>query len=255
LKGDFGKNKISLVKQLASIVAANPSIKIENIGGVSDKYNKSLVEGQAAKLVNSIGKDRSFTLQEVVDILVTVDGSVFSDFRLLIAPSYILDSIPAGRGVKALPRYLEEILRKTKRKVVLMAPFWDMSTIIDLLKCIPRTENDVEIVLMLVITGKRRLNIENVAHEIMLICPFGRIRIYLHQANIKSALNYPHAKCLVVDSTYGYLGSANFTGQGMEGHFELGVSLTQDDVTTLNDILQYLSVQSGLFKLAWDSDL
>ena len=63
--------------------------------------------------------------------------------------------------------------------------------------------------------------------------------------------SYPHAKCLVVDRSFGYLGSANFTGQGMKGHFELGVSLNSEASKTLGDLLQYLWSQTNIFTLAW----
>lgn len=66
-------------------------------------------------------------------------------------------------------------------------------------------------------------------------------------------MEYPHAKCLLVDKTLGYLGSANFTEHGMEGHFEVGIALGSKESNTLANILENLRSKTDLFNLAWDS--
>jgi len=170
-----------------------------------------------------------------------------------VAPADLLDSIPAGQRVRALPSYLEEIVRKAQREVLLLAPFWDMPTLTDLLRCAQRERMRAELVLLLVHMGRRLPPVERIVNEIQSVWPLTRIRIYVHLAHQRSYTNYPHAKCLVVDRRYGYLGSANFTGQGMKGHFEVGVCLGPEDSRTLGDILHYLWSRGGLFALAWDS--
>ena len=130
-----------------------------------------------------------------------------------------------------------------------------MKTIIDLLGCISKANKGININVLLVLIGKRRLQIENIANHLISKYPFGRIRIYVHQKTTNSSGYYPHAKCLLIDNDLGYLGSANFTTPGMAGHFELGVALSRENVKTLRYIMDHLIENSELFKLAWDQKL
>ena len=254
-QGVSGNTDENQVIQLARIIGTNPWVKLNSIIGVSPKHGRSVVESEVIKLVESIGVDRHFSLAEVTELLVSTIHESASARRLLVAPADVLDSIPAGQRVGAIPSYLEEILRKAQHEVLLLAPFWDMPTLTSLLRCAPREGVKTELVLLLVHMGTRLPRVESMVNEIQSIWPLSRLRIYVHLARQGSATNYPHAKCLVVDRSHGYLGSANFTGRGMKGHFEVGVSLDPQHSRTLSGVLQHLWSQSGLFALAWDSAL
>jgi hypothetical protein len=248
-----GNNDKNQIIELAQLIGANPWVKLNSIIGVSPRHSRSLVERQVLRLVESIGPDRHFCLAEVVELLNVMVGKSTGIERLLVAPADLLDFIPADQGVRAIPTYLEEILRKAQHEVLLLAPFWDMSTLIDLLRCVPRETTKAELVLLLGHMGRRLPRVGTIVNKVQSVWPLARIRIYIHLANRGSSTKYPHAKCLVVDRNHGYLGSANFTGAGMKGHFEVGVCLEPEDSRTLGGILQYLWSQSGLFALAWDS--
>lgn len=250
VSGNSDKNHII---QLAKIVGANPWVKLNLMIGASPKHGRSIVEREILKLVESVGVDRHFSLAEVVELLSTIVREPSNIQRLLVAPADLLEHIPTGQQVRAIPIYLEEILRKAQHEVLLLAPFWDMPTLTDLLRCVPRERVNVELVLLLVHMGRRIPHTESMVNEIQSVWPLSRIRIYLHLPDYVERTDYPHAKCLVVDRNHGYLGSANFTGRGMKGHFEVGVSLEPEDSRTLGGILQHLWSQSGLFSLAWDS--
>ena len=248
-----GNSDENQVIQLARIIGANPWIKLNSIFGTSTRHGRSVVEREVLKLAESIGVDRHFSLVEVVELLATAIRESSNIQRLLVAPDDLLEHIPTGQQVRAIPSYLEEILRKAQHEVLLLAPFWDMPTLTDLLRCVPRERVNVELVLLLVHMGRRIPPTESMANEIHSVWSLSRIRIYFHLPDQKEQTDYPHAKCLVVDRSHGYLGSANFTGRGMKGHFEVGVSLGPEDSRTLSGILQHLWSQSGLFSLAWDS--
>ena len=252
-RGASGNNDKNQILELARLIRANPWVKVNSMIGISPRYGRSVVEREVLKLVESIGPDRHFSLAEVVELLVAIARESPSIERLLVAPADLLDFIPAGQRVRAIPSYLEEILRMAHHEVLLLAPFWDMPTLIDLLRCVPREAAKPELVLLLVHMGRRLSRVESIVNEVQSVWPLTRIRIYVHLANRTSSTNYPHAKCLVVDRSHGYLGSANFTGAAMKGHFEVGVCLEPEDSRTLGGILHYLWSQSGLFALAWDS--
>lgn len=248
-----GNSDVNLILQLAQIIAANPWVRVASMTAVSKKRGRSLIERQVLRLVESIGADRQFSLAEVVQLLINVSRELPSADRLLVAPVDMLDAIPPGRRVRAIPDYLQDMLRTAQHEVLLLAPFWDMPTLVDLLRCVPQRGTEAELVLLFVHMGRRLPNLETMVNAIQSVWPSTRIRVFVHLASRSRFANYPHAKCLVVDRSHGYLGSANFTGQGMRGHFEVGVALSPSDSRTLGDILQHLWSKSGLFVLAWDS--
>jgi hypothetical protein len=232
---------------------ANPWLKFDLLDKPSMKSGRSLIERQIVSLVEQVGLDRQYSLVEVIGLLLALADNKTNGERLLVAPPEILDFVPPGKRVGAIPNYLEGIVRKAEREVLLLAPFWDMSTLMNLLRCTPLQGTKPELVLLLVHMGKRLPRVQNMADGILSAWPGMRIRIFLHLVKPNDQTSYPHAKCLVVDRSFGYLGSANFTGQGMKGHFELGMSLSLETSKTLGDLLQYLWSQTDIFALAWDS--
>jgi phosphatidylserine/phosphatidylglycerophosphate/cardiolipin synthase-like enzyme len=56
----------------------------------------------------------------------------------------------------------------------------------------------------------------------------------------KDSGDLPHAKTIIVDSKIGYLGSANFTKQGLNTRFELGVKLNQKQCVAIEKMLSIL---------------
>jgi phosphatidylserine/phosphatidylglycerophosphate/cardiolipin synthase-like enzyme len=56
----------------------------------------------------------------------------------------------------------------------------------------------------------------------------------------------PHAKLLIVDSKRGYLGSANFTKQGLTSRFEVAVELNEQQSKCVGKLLLKLE-EKGLF--------
>jgi phosphatidylserine/phosphatidylglycerophosphate/cardiolipin synthase-like enzyme len=252
-KEDSGRIDPALIIQLAHIFMANPWLKLDLLTKSAMKYGRSLAERQIISLVERIGPERQYSLAEVTNLLLAMAHSTASGERLLVAPSEVLDFVPPGKRVDTIPNHLEGIVRKAEREILLLAPFWDISTLINLLRCTAFQGMRPELVLLLVHIGNRLPNVKNIADSISSIWTGRQIRIYLHLAKPNDQASYPHAKCLVIDRSYGYLGSANFTGQGMEGHFELGVSLGPEASKTLGDLLQHLWSKTKTFTLAWDN--
>jgi hypothetical protein len=255
LKEGSGKVDPEPIIQLAQIFMANPWLKFDLLDKPSMKGGRSLIERQIISLVEQVGPDRQYSLTEVIGLLRSLQNHEANGERLLVAPPEILDLIPPGKRVDTIPNYLDGIVRKAEREVLLLAPFWDMTTLMNLLRCTSFQGTKPELVLLLVHMGKWLPHVQDIADGILSAWPGMRIRIFLHLVKSNDQTSYPHAKCLVVDRSFGYLGSANFTGQGMKGHFELGVSLGPEASKTLADLLQYLWSQTKIFTLAWDSGI
>ena len=74
------------------------------------------------------------------------------------------------------------------------------------------------------------------------------LRIYFCTSEEMDGDYLPHAKLLIVDSIKGYLGSANFTKQGLTSRFEVGVELDEQQSKTVEKLLRML-VEKGVFTL------
>lgn len=72
------------------------------------------------------------------------------------------------------------------------------------------------------------------------------LRIYFCTSEQVDGDYLPHAKLLIVDSMKGYLGSANFTKQGLTSRFEVGVELDEQQSKSVNKLLKML-VEKGVF--------
>lgn len=249
-----GNTSHNLILELARIIAANPGIQVASAPG-KKRAGRSLVQRQASKLATAIGVERRFTLAELVGLLASAYREQGTTRRLLVSPRDMLDTMPSGRGVGTIPDYLEAALRQAAGEVVLLTPFWDTPTLVGLFRGLPGPARAVDLVLLLVDMAPRATSIAALVSEIQCVWLPKRIRVFVHRTRRSKPANYPHAKCLVVDRSHGYLGSANFTQQGLRGHFEVGVSLNEQDSRTLARILEYLWSSSGLFKLAWDSEI
>lgn len=74
------------------------------------------------------------------------------------------------------------------------------------------------------------------------------LRIYFCTSEEMDEDYLPHAKLLIVDSVKGYLGSANFTKQGLTSRFEVGVELDGQQSKSVEKLLRML-VEKGIFTL------
>ena len=255
LPKDIGSNKDKLVYELVHIIKDNPWVYPDQYINTNDKHGRSVVDRQVRHLVASIGAETRFTLHEVIDLLLKMPIELTEKKQLLVAPSEFLDIIPLGERIQLISVYLESILIKAREQVILLSPFWDTATLVYLLRCVPSASHNIDLVLLLVHIGRKMPNVTPLINDIQIICSFSRVRLFICLSGSTKQLNYPHAKCMVVDKYWGYVGSANFTELGMRGHFEMGVAINGNDAVVLSNILHNLITKSGLFYLAWDTSV
>ena len=252
-KEGFGNNNNNKVLQLAKLLADNTCINLNSIIDTKSKHGRTLVEKQVLELIDNIGINHQFSLREVLELLIFILNKSPKEERLLIAPSEMLDLVPDGKQIRSIPSYLEAIIKEAKYEILLLTPFWDIETLIDLLLCIKNKQTKLELILLLVSFDKRMQSIQNIIEKILFVWQGRRIRIFFYNINKENKNYYPHAKCLIIDRERGYLGSANFTGQGMKTHFEVGTSLNSEDSKILGDLLQNLWSKNTFFSLIYDS--
>lgn len=62
----------------------------------------------------------------------------------------------------------------------------------------------------------------------------------------ESLSGFFHAKFMLVDGQRGYLGSANFSVNGLERNLELGTALSGEEARTLDELITYLEATGEL---------
>jgi phosphatidylserine/phosphatidylglycerophosphate/cardiolipin synthase-like enzyme len=62
----------------------------------------------------------------------------------------------------------------------------------------------------------------------------------------ESLSGFFHAKFVLVDRVRGYLGSANFSVNGLERNLELGTGLSAEEARTLDELITYFEATGNL---------
>ncbi|MCL5073983.1 MAG: phospholipase D-like domain-containing protein, partial [Actinobacteria bacterium] len=94
--------------------------------------------------------------------------------------------------------------------------------------------------------SKDQLMIINQINDLVPTILANKLNIYFCTSELVEEDYLPHAKLLIVDSKRGYLGSANFTKQGLTSRFEVGVELNEQQSRCVDKLLLKLE-EKGLF--------
>lgn len=249
-----GKDENDLIARLLEIINTNRALRSVLASASTAKYPRSQAESEARKILDILGYDKKYSLFEISDILFDHIIPKYCNENIVLSPLGLLDSIPPGQGVRGISEYIESIIKKAKKEIIILSPFWDINTLIDMLSCATRQASQAELILLLVVQGNRRPNLIKVIDRLQACWPSTKIALFLHLTKYNEH-NFPHAKCLIVDQICGYLGSANFTHHGMKENIEIGLSIGRDNAQTLRRILKLLLSKEGPFTLAWDSSI
>lgn len=141
---------------------------------------------------------------------------------------------------------LIEILAGASRRVILSAPFIqqdrglsDRRLAMAIRGCLAR---GVEVDVMSTAAGLKALDLETIEDGVAT-----KLQMFRPAANVaNSRVLGSHAKFCVSDREQAYIGSANFTGPGIDGQLEVGVLLRGLVARQLTEFWMY-SLSSGIF--------
>jgi len=214
---------------------------------------RSAAERTIWQLAETAGLQQNFTLGEVVSVVAKAYETARSVQEILVSPKEMANAAPLGSGFNYMGDYIDSIIKSARREVILLSPFWDLATLNSVFAALAGDARIAEIILLLVDAAPAR-RVETIVSSVNSLCAAQRFRVFVHRvAAGDRGRDYPHAKCLVVDRSAGYLGSANFTNAGLERRFELGVAIRGQQAVSLAHVLEVLWSTGSLFKLAWDS--
>jgi hypothetical protein len=154
-------------------------------------------------------------------------------------------SIDTGIWPGSLLDCMANAFANARKEVIVISPYWSRSGVEALLRRMPAT---ALVGVNLIILTLPEAHHKNEAREAL--CYFKRqTEIRKATCDIRSFQIHDdwtpmlHAKALIADSNFGYMGSANFTGNGVDSSVEIGISFTGAKAIELRKWLYALSRQ------------
>ena len=166
---------------------------------------------------------------------------------LYVSPPNLITSDLSG-DVDDISNLLINLVRSAMSNISIMSPFTNKEGLRSILSPLKSCRNNLKISIYLVVNEQDEAMIYN---QIKLMIPTNMklsLKVYFCSPSKVDDDSLPHAKLLTIDSVRGYLGSANFTSQGLTSRFELGVELNEQQSKTTEKLLKML-VEKGLFVL------
>ncbi len=164
-----------------------------------------------------------------------------------------LGALRTALGLRPLFHLIEDVVRSAERRCLLGAPYWN-TTALERLRPAVMGFAARGGVLEFVYQAGDPTDSYNPVRALRRFCQDVRAEggsavIWAFDVRADDgARALLHAKFALADTRFGYLGSANMTGQGFAEHFEIGVRLTEAEATDLGGILDRLRLGGFLVR-------
>lgn len=166
---------------------------------------------------------------------------------LYISPPSIITSELSGE-IDDISNLLTSLVSSATKTVSIVSPFTNKAGLNSVLAPLKSCKNVPSNSIYLTANTQDQ---EMIYKQIVKLIPskmLAHLRIYFCTSEEMDEDYLPHAKLLIVDSVKGYLGSANFTKQGLTSRFEVGVELDVQQSKSVEKLLLML-VEKGIFTL------
>lgn len=143
---------------------------------------------------------------------------------------------------------LTELISGAQDSILILSPYTTVSALKDILRPLtarpePRSLNIKVFIANPLSDAKRQIT----KLKAILPATFSDKLSFYYRADVPNDdESILHAKILIVDGSKGYLGSANFTAQGLQKHFELGIEMSDKQASAAKDLLEHL-ISKGIF--------
>lgn len=166
---------------------------------------------------------------------------------LFVSPPNLITTDLSG-DVDDISNLLIGLVGSATNKITIMSPFTNKDGLKSVLVPLKACKNSPYISLYLTASEQDKNMICNQVKGYIPESMMKNLKIYFCTPELIKEDSLPHAKVLIVDSAKGYMGSANFTKQGLTSRFELGVELDKEQSNTVEKLLSML-VEKGVFLL------
>lgn len=137
---------------------------------------------------------------------------------------------------------LINLIGNAKKSIVILSPYTTPVALSDILQPLLVNNKSENIKIEVYIAN----SLENANKQIRSLTKMipeeftRRISFYYRSNDPHTDDSILHAKILIVDDDKGYLGSANFTEQGLQRHFELGIEMNNQQAKLASQMLKQL---------------
>lgn len=158
---------------------------------------------------------------------------------LYISPPGLITPELSG-DINDINSLLIDLVRSASEHISVMSPFTNKEGFKSILTPLNACLNNPKITLYLTASEQNKdIIIRQITDQIPPKMKHG-LKVYFCSPELVESDNLPHAKVLIIDSYRGYLGSANFTKQGLQTRFELGVELDEQQSCAVEQLLKLL---------------
>jgi phosphatidylserine/phosphatidylglycerophosphate/cardiolipin synthase-like enzyme len=155
-----------------------------------------------------------------------------------------------SKNFRYLFSWIQELILKTNKRMILIAPYFSEAGIRQLIPSIKAVnQNKRGIIIDLFVNNVNEKNNSKAIlflKENMNLINNNKIRVFEPVDSELGKLIF-HAKLLLVDGEKGYLGSANYSERALSSQFELGVPLSPHQVEILTELFD-LWIEKSHFK-------
>lgn len=204
-----------------------------------------------------IKQDKSYTINEerlkyfrtLVNVAKSARNYKWPSNRpkpfLYISPPTLITTELSG-DIDDISNLLTNLVRSATTSITIMSPFTNKEGLRSILSPLKACTNNPNIALYLTANEE---DINMIFNQVKRQIPQNMLedfKIYFCSTDLIEENNLPHAKLLIIDSKKGYLGSANFTKQGLTSRFEVGVELDEQQSKTVEKLFTIL-ISNGIF--------
>lgn len=220
---DLTKNKIKVANDLSSVLF-NLLIKSSLLYEIGrDKYQ--------------INKEKLYESFNYFNIYKEFSESIHlkPPTRLLWSMNHELkQQLPNSLRIEfdGLTSYIKDIISRAKKHIIFCAPYYSTSGLEMLISSIQAAlDNNVNLQIWFIVDALEHTSTKGFIAGITDIIPERNVKLFLPK-NPNSELLF-HSKFLIVDSLYGYMGSANFSRRAFSNQFEIGIKLNESESLNL----------------------
>lgn len=164
---------------------------------------------------------------------------------IYVSPPSIIGQELAG-DIDDIANLIINLISSAKTEITLVSPFTNDEGLKAILLPLANLKESIKITAYF---SAEERDVHLISTQVRKLIPekiHNRLKIFFCIIDEKDYDILPHAKTIIVDNSVGYLGSANFTRQGLNTRFELGVKLVEKQCIAIEKLLNLL-VEKGIY--------
>ncbi|MGG0942067.1 phospholipase D-like domain-containing protein [Bacillus subtilis] len=159
-------------------------------------------------------------------------------------PSAIVSLLPStiSKEFKFINTWIQNLIQTAQNRVLFFSPYYSIAGIQNLMISLNALISNKENVIVDVIVSDLDLEMNSRAIDFLIgsisLRNNNKLRVFEPKTKSTGELGF-HAKLLLIDSKKGYMGSANFSERALNTQFELGVSLDEQQTSSLTALIDF----------------